>query len=110
MCAASVSSSVPLPDFIRTTTFRWSLAVAGMFAVYIAVLFAIVYWRADRYLIARSDAVITMRAEDFAATPPGRLLDGIAEYLRQDPRMVQYAGLFAPDGHAIAGNLAHFPS
>jgi hypothetical protein len=32
MCAAWDSSSVPLPDFIRTTTFRWTLAAAGMFA------------------------------------------------------------------------------
>jgi hypothetical protein len=61
---------VPLPDFIRTTTFRWTLAVAGMFAVYIVLLFAGVYWRTAQYLIVRSDAVVTMQAQTFAAATP----------------------------------------
>jgi signal transduction histidine kinase len=98
-----------LPDFVRTTTFRSTAAVAGMFAVYIAVLFAIVYWRTERYLIARSDEVVTMRAVELASTPPWRRLDAIADFLRQDPRMVQFAGLFAPDRQRIAGNLDHLP-
>jgi len=98
-----------LPDFIRTTTFRSTAAVAGMFAAYIAVLFTIVYWRTDQYLITRSDEVITMRAVEFASAAPQRRLDAIADFLRQDPRMVQYAALFTPDGHPIAGNLANLP-
>jgi signal transduction histidine kinase len=109
MCAAPDSSSV-LPDFIRTTTFRSTAGVAAMFAVYIAVLFAIVYWRTERYLIARSDEVVTMRAVELASTPPWRRLDAIADFLKQDPRMVQFAGLFAPEGPRITGNLDHLPS
>jgi signal transduction histidine kinase len=108
MFAAWDSYSV-LPDFIRTTTFRSTAAVAGMFAAYIAVLFTIVYWRTDRYLITRSDEVITMRAIEFASAAPQHRLDAIADFLRQDPRMVQYAGLFAPDGQPLAGNLASLP-
>jgi hypothetical protein len=38
MCAAWVSSSVRLPDFTHTTTFRWTLAVAGAFCVCIWVV------------------------------------------------------------------------
>jgi signal transduction histidine kinase len=102
-------SSFVLPDFIRAATFRSTAAVAGVFAVYIAVLFTIVYWRTDRYLIARSDEVITMRAVEFASAAPQRRLDAIADFLRQDPLMVQYAGLFAPDGHPVIGNLANVP-
>jgi signal transduction histidine kinase len=102
-------SSFVLPDFIRAATFRSTAAVAGMFAVYIAALFTIVYWRTDRYLIARSDEVITMRAVEFSSATPQRRLDAIADFLRQDPLMVQYAGLFAPDGHPIAGNLENLP-
>jgi hypothetical protein len=71
MFVAWDSSSV-LPDFIRTTTLRSTAAVAGMFAVHLAVLFTIVYWRTDRYLIARSDEVITMRAIEFASPPQRR--------------------------------------
>jgi signal transduction histidine kinase len=110
MCAAWDLSSVPLPDFIRTTTFRWTLAVAGMFAVYIVLLFAGVYWRTERYLIERSDAVITMQVQTFAAATPERRLAAIEEFLRQDPRMVQYAGLFTAEGHRIAGNLESLPT
>jgi signal transduction histidine kinase len=98
-----------LPDFIRAATFRSTAAVAGMFAVYIAVLFTIVYWRTDRYLIARSDEVVTMRAVEFASAAPQRRLDAIADFLRQDPLMVQYAALFAPGGHPLVGNLANLP-
>jgi signal transduction histidine kinase len=98
-----------LPDFIRAATFRSTAAVAGVFAVYIAVLFTIVYWRTDRYLVTRSDEVITMRAVEFASASPQRRLDAIADFLRQDPLMVQYAGLFAPDGHPVVGNLANLP-
>jgi methyl-accepting chemotaxis protein len=109
MSAAWVSSSVPLPDFIRTTTFRWTLVVAGAFAVYIIVLFGAVYWRTERYLTARTDAVITMQAEAFAAATPERRLEALEEFLRQDPRMVQFAGLFTGAGQRIAGNLQTMP-
>ncbi len=109
MCAAWVSSSVPLPDFIRTTTFRWTLVVAGAFAVYIVLLFGAVYWRTERYLTARSDAVITMQAQVFAAATPERRLEVMEEFLRQDPRMVQFAGLFTGAGQRIAGNLQTLP-
>jgi signal transduction histidine kinase len=108
MCAARGLSSV-LPDFIRTTTFRSTAAVAGTFAVYIALLFAIVYWRTEQYLIARSDEVVTVRATELASVATHRRLDAIADFLRQDPRMVQFAGWFASDGRPIAGNLAYLP-
>jgi signal transduction histidine kinase len=110
MSAAWALSSVRPPDFIRTTTFRWTLAVAGAFALYIVVLFGAVYWRTERYLTARSDAVITMQAQTFAAATPERRLGAIEEFLRQDPRMVQYAGLFTAEGQRTAGNLARLPA
>jgi signal transduction histidine kinase len=100
---------VSLPDFIRTVTFRWTLLVAGGLAVYVILLFAIVYWRAEQYLIARSDAVITLEAETFSANTPDRLLDAIDGRLRRDPRGVQRAGLFTPEGHRITGNVERIP-
>jgi hypothetical protein len=42
-----------LPDFIHT-----AVAVTGVFAVDIAILFTIVYSRTDRYPTTRSDEVI----------------------------------------------------
>src|SRR5256885_1678884 len=109
MSAARDSFFVPLPDFTRTTTFRWTLAVAGMFAVYIVLLFAVLYWRTERYLTSRSDTVITMHMQTLAAATPEKRLDAIDQLLKQDPRNVQYAGLFTAEGHRIAGNLESLP-
>jgi signal transduction histidine kinase len=109
MCAASDSFSVRLPDFTRTTTFRGAIAVAGMFAVYMLLLFAVIYWQTGHYLTARSDAVVEQQAEVFAAGNLEERLIAIDQLLRQDPRGVQYAGLFAPDGRRIAGNLTRVP-
>ena len=83
--------------------------VAGVFAVFVIVLFGFIYWKIDDYLTARSDRVITVELESIASLPPERRLDAIDEKLRQDPRMVQLAAIFAPDGHRIAGNLESLP-
>lgn len=101
---------MPLPEFARTVTFRWTLAVAGIFAVYVVLLFGVIYWRTDRYLTSRSDAVVTLQAQTFAAESSGRQLDAIDELLRNDPRKVQNAGLFTSDGQRITGNLERVPS
>ena len=94
---------------IRSNTFRWALAVAGVFAVFVIVLFGFIYWQADQYLIARSDKMIAMQLNFIAALPAERRLDAINDHLKQDSRGVQYAGLFGADGRKIAGNLERFP-
>src|SRR6267154_1309365 len=94
---------------IRSNTFRWALAVAGVFAVFVIVLFGFIYWQADQYLIARSDKMIASQLNAIAGLPHERRLDWINEHLEQDSRGVQYAGLFGADGRKIAGNLERFP-
>jgi signal transduction histidine kinase len=94
---------------IRSNTFRWALAVAGVFAVFVIVLFGFIYWQADQYLIARSDKMIASQLNVVAGLPNERRLDWINEHLEQDSRGVQYAGLFGTDGRKIAGNLERFP-
>ena len=39
------------PDFVRSTTFRWALAVAGAFVLCTVVLFGFVYWRTTSYIL-----------------------------------------------------------
>jgi len=94
---------------IRSNTFRWSLAVAGVFAAFVIVLFGFVYWQTDQYLIARSDKMIGSQLNFIAGLPGERRLDAINDHLKQDSRGVQYAGLFGADGRKIAGNLERFP-
>jgi len=110
MYAASDSFSVPLPDLARTTTFRWTLVVGSAFAAFTLMLVAIVYERTERFLTARSDGVVTQQARVLSASEPDKRLDRIDWHLAQDPRAVQYVGLFAADGHRIAGNLARVPA
>jgi signal transduction histidine kinase len=94
---------------IRSNTFRWALAVAGVFAVFVIVLFGFIYWQVDQYLIARTDRMIGIQLNFFAGLPGERRLDAINDHLKQDSRGVQYAGLFSADGRKIAGNLERFP-
>src|SRR5437764_2072071 len=90
-------------QIIRSNTFRWALAVAAVFAVFVTVLFGFIYWQTDQYLIGRSDRMIVNQLNVFAVLPTGRRPEAISEHLKQDSRGVQYAGLFGPDGHKIIG-------
>jgi signal transduction histidine kinase len=109
MCAASVSSSVRLPDFMRTTTFRWTLVVAGAFVMCTMVLFGFVYWQTAVFMMSGSDALLAEELRVFAENTPEQRLVEIADRLRKDPRRVKVAGLFGADGHRIAGNMESLP-
>ena len=93
------------PQFIRSNTFRWALIVSGVFAVFVIALFGFIYWQIDDYLTVRSDRVITLGIEGISGLPPERRLQAIDEKLRQDPRGVQLAAIFAADGQRITGNI-----
>src|SRR5580704_9078141 len=97
------------PQFIRSTTFHWALAVAGVLAVFVILLFGFIYWKTDDYLVARSDKMIASQLNFIAGLTGNRQLQAIDQHLAQDSRGVQYAGLFGGDGQRLAGNLVQFP-
>jgi signal transduction histidine kinase len=97
------------PEFVRTTTFRSAAIAIGAFAVFVLVLFGFIYSKTDRYLIARSDRVIASQLRVMSALPLDRTRDVIEYQLSEDPRGVQFAGLFGPDGSRMAGNLNGVP-
>jgi signal transduction histidine kinase len=94
---------------IRSTTFRWTLTLASVFAAFVIVLFGFIYWQTDQYLVARSDQMIVNQLDVIAVLPSERLLEAIADHVKQDSRGVHYAGLFGSDGHRITGNLEQLP-
>jgi signal transduction histidine kinase len=100
---------VRLPDFARTTTFRWTLATAGAFVLCTLVLFGFVYWQAAAYMTANIDGLLTDGLRIIAAESPEQRLALIEDRLRQDPRRIRLAGLFGADGHRIAGNVESLP-
>src|ERR1700722_17775277 len=81
------------PQFMRSATFHWALAVAGVLAVFVIVLFGFIYWKTDDYLIARSDVMIARQLDYIAGLPGDRRRMAIDEHLGEDSRGVQYAGL-----------------
>ena len=95
-----------LPDFVRTTTFRWT-SIA--FAVCILLFSAFVYWEAASYMVAKMDAAISEESLAVAADTPDRQLAAIEDRLSEDPRRIKLAGLFGADGHRIAGNVESLP-
>src|SRR5262249_20065079 len=107
--AASGSSSVRLPDFVKSTTVRGALGVAGAFAVYMVMLSMIISWRTGDYLTARSDAMVSLQARVFSAGNLEEQLIAVDQLIKQDPRNVQHAGLFARDGRRVVGNLERVP-
>jgi signal transduction histidine kinase len=106
MSAVPGSFSVQLPDFVRTTTFRWT---ASAFAVCIVMFSAFVYWEAAAYTLAKTDAALTEESLAIAVDPPDRQLNAIDDRLSEDPRRIKLAGLFGSDGHRIVGNLESLP-
>ncbi len=98
-----------LPEFTRSTTLRWTLLVAGIFAASIVALLGFVYLKAKGDLTMRSDRVIATQIGVFADLLPGRRLDAINEHLKLDPARVRLAGLFGSNGRRVAGNLDSLP-
>ena len=87
-----------LPEFTRSTTLRWTLLVAGIFAASIVALLGFVYLKAKGDLTMRSDRVIATQIGVFADLLPGQRLDAINEHLKLDPARVRLAGFCISHG------------
>jgi signal transduction histidine kinase len=98
-----------LPEFTRSTTLRWSLLVAGIFAAFIVALLGFLYLKMKNELTSRSDRLIAAQIGVLADLTPARRLDAINEHLKQDPARVRLAGLFDSNDRRIAGNLEGLP-
>jgi signal transduction histidine kinase len=96
-------------QFLRSNTFRWASAVAGLFATFVVILFGFIYFNIDGYLVARSDRVLETQAAFLASLPFEHSVHAIEDHLRLDDRGVQFAGLFDSGGKRLAGNLDQFP-
>jgi len=77
---------VKLPDFVRTTTFRW---ISIAFVVCILLFSAFVYWEAATYMLARMDGVI---AEDGA----------LSRHLMAEDLAAEIARVLRPGGELLA--------
>ena len=102
--------SVRLPDFARTTTFRWALIVSSAFLLCTLVLFGFVYWQTALYVMNKYDALLLEELQVFASNKPEQRLQEIEDRLLKDPQRIKVAALFGADGRRIAGNIEALPS
>ena len=99
-----------LPEFMRTTTFRWTLVVSAAFTVCILLMFAFILAQAYRMMTSDVDRLIHGGADAIVAgATPQERLQRVDEHLRVNPRQAKFAGLFAADGHCVAGNIMSVP-
>ncbi len=98
-----------LPEFVRTTTFRWTLAMSAAFAACIVLMFGFVYWQTAGYMTANVDRLITGWSETIASDGPELWAQRLEDHLRSDPRRVRLGGLFDRNGNRLAGNIESLP-
>ena len=55
-----------LPEFTRSTTLRWTLVVASIFAAFVVALLGFVYLKIKNDLTMRSDRMIASQMDLFA--------------------------------------------
>jgi signal transduction histidine kinase len=96
--------------FMRSNTFHWAAGLAALFAAFVTILFALIYFEIDDYLIARSDRMITRQVDFFAGLPRDRLIGALDDHLAQDSRGVYFVGVFDARGERLAGNVASLPN
>ena len=104
-----LNNLMQMPEFMRSTTLRWTVLVAGIFAAFTVTLLGFVYLKTKHDLTMRSDRAIALQMGALAALSPVQRLESINEGIRQDPARVRLVGLFAPDGGRIAGNVESRP-
>src|ERR1700761_8443702 len=98
-----------LPEFTRSTTLRWTLVVASIFAAFVVALLGFVYLKTKNDLTMRSDRMIASEMGLFARLSPHRRFDAIDENLSKHPGRIRLVALFGSDGHRISGNLERLP-
>jgi hypothetical protein len=97
------------PEFVRSTTLRWTALLAAIFAAFVVAMLGFVYLKIKHDLTIRYDRSIRSQMGVLALLSPPRRLDAIDDSLRQDPAQVRLSGLFEANGHRIAGNLESLP-
>jgi signal transduction histidine kinase len=98
-----------LPEFMRSTTLRWTALVAAILAIFVVALLGFINLKAKNDLTMRSDRLIASQIGFFAHLSPEHRLEAIDDHLKQDPGRLRVVGLFGPDGRRIAGNVEILP-
>lgn len=100
---------MPQPDLWRTTTFRLTLLLGGVFAAGIVALLGLIYWSTASYLVVQMDQIVIGQAQGLEKVAPENLPAMIKATEAEDVRGVNYYGLFGANGTWVAGNVHRLP-
>jgi len=101
--------SVRLPDFISTTTFRWTLTISAVFIAAATVLVVFTYYESVQLNMERIQTTLTQEIQNTVADPDS-VMQRLEARLMEDPRRVRFAVLFDPYRLPIAGNMTSWPA
>jgi signal transduction histidine kinase len=96
-------------SLVRLPLFRLALLYSILFTLSSLLLFAFIYWETAVVETNRVDGQLLHDGQFLARLKPADLKDAIDNRLMPDFRRVAHAGLFAPDGTRLAGNLPTLP-
>lgn len=98
-----------LTELWRLTSFRLTVLYGGLFALAVLGLLGLIYAETARYQNQQVDQILRSEAHVFASTSQAQVSAEIAFEIERDIRHINFFGLFAADGHPIAGNLDRIP-
>jgi signal transduction histidine kinase len=101
---------VRLPEFVRTTTFRWTVAISGAFVLCAFLMFGFVLTQTYIYALSDTDSLNSENVRLIVAEEADGRVRRLNEYLQNDPRREKLGALFDSDGQRIAGNIENLPS
>jgi signal transduction histidine kinase len=98
-----------LAELLRITSFRLTLLYGSLFILALVGMLGFIYSEVASYQEQQVDQILRSEAHGFSGVPRAQLVDGIAHEIARDFRHINLYGLYAADGHALAGNLANPP-
>lgn len=99
-----------LPEFTRSTTFRWTVAISGAFVLCAFLMFGFVLTQTYIYALSDTDSLNSENVRLIVAEEADGRVRRLNEYLQNDPRREKLGALFDSDGQRIAGNIENLPS
>lgn len=97
-----------LPRFVRTSSFRLTVAYALLLGLSSVVLFGVVYWVATGYVASQIDSSVSTEIAEEKADAGARGLAGLKDVVATQARKASpgaYYLLQDASGHVLAGNL-----
>jgi signal transduction histidine kinase len=93
----------------HTTTFRWLSAYAAIFTLCFVALLGFLEYSVGAAMEREADSGIRWQMRYFDARDDDQLGSAIDQRLERENRHTNYYGLFAPDGHRLAGDIMALP-